>query len=74
MFESSVISLGNETISANGLAVLTFESSVISLGNETALRPAKLLITFESSVISLGNETPDIITSCQDSLRVVSFR
>ena len=34
-FESSVISLGNETTGTNNSSVYTFESSVISLGNET---------------------------------------
>ena len=34
-FESSVISLGNETETLSVTAAVTFESSVISLGNET---------------------------------------
>ncbi len=73
-FESSVISLGNETRRTGPPSRLTFESSVISLGNETRPRSDTLRAWFESSVISLGNETVPEGRVPQDRLRVVSFR
>ena len=56
-FESSVISLGNETGVRPLWLFRWFESSVISLGNETVDASQMIDKQFESSVISLGNET-----------------
>ena len=55
MFESSVISYGNQTLRRWCRVCSEFESSVISYGNQTSLRQRTQTTMFESSVISYGN-------------------
>ena len=55
MFESSVISYGNQTSHTSKHIDSGFESSVISYGNQTLLSRLKSRVSFESSVISYGN-------------------
>ena len=56
MFESSVISYGNQTGSTRSERGQRFESSVISYGNQTIESWKIIENTFESSVISYGNQ------------------
>ena len=57
LFESSVISYGNQTLKEDMNKAYMFESSVISYGNQTVNAFLKYSVKFESSVISYGNQT-----------------
>ena len=71
MFESSVISYGNQTCGSNEHRYHKFESSVISYGNQTVLNLTTPFTAFESSVISYGNQTRHDRWSAEAGLRVV---
>ena len=57
LFESSVISYGNQTMLSINNLFFSFESSVISYGNQTTSVFPITGTSFESSVISYGNQT-----------------
>ena len=71
MFESSVISYGDKTISPPPISVSQFESSVISYGDKTTAIQDFQLTKFESSVISYGDKTHTASFLNSFSLRVV---
>ena len=71
MFESSVISYGNQAQGLRIVPCISFESSVISYGNQAHNACEMVQSTFESSVISYGNQAQAIKIHIATGLRVV---
>ena len=57
MFESCVVSDGNQTSISSRVVLLLFESCVVSDGNQTGRGARRWANPFESCVVSDGNQT-----------------